>query len=58
MATMNQASHDILESLAHEDVPVLETVAHMHMSTFERHGFDEQTALGIAIALDQETRSQ
>jgi 4-carboxymuconolactone decarboxylase len=50
MATMNQASQEILKSLANEDAPVLETVAQMHVNTFERSGLDEQTYHLVRLA--------
>lgn len=50
MATINQASQEILKRLANEDAPVLETVAQMHINTLERSGLDEKTYHLVRLA--------
>ncbi len=43
-------AEDILREVAHGDAPVLETLAEMHLDTFERSGLDAKTYFLVRLA--------
>ena len=49
MATPS-AAEDILREVAHGEAPVLETLAEMHLDTFERSGLDAKTYFLVRLA--------
>jgi 4-carboxymuconolactone decarboxylase len=55
MATPS-AAEDILREVSHGEAPVLETLAQMHLDTFERSGLDAKTyslvRLAALVAMD------
>jgi alkylhydroperoxidase/carboxymuconolactone decarboxylase family protein YurZ len=48
--TTPTAAEDILRDVAHGRAPVLETLAEMHLDTFERSGLDSKTYFLVRLA--------
>ncbi len=46
----SMAAEEVLQNVANGDAPVLETLAEMHLDTFERSGLDARTYFLVRLA--------